>query len=153
LSTLRPESLSRRSETCAPRHSQTELPRQGILVIDDEPAIRMLVQLGLQDQDLTVFTAGNGPEGVQIYQANQERIGIVLLDVKMPGLDGPRTLPLLQRINPEVCCCFVTGDTGVYDEQELLRLGAAAVLRKPFSLTHLAQMLRHMLVDLAHAAS
>ncbi len=122
----------------------------GVLIIDDEPAIRALVQLGLQEQGLSVWSAGSGREGVDVYQALHDRIGVVLLDVKMPDLDGPRTLPLLQQVNADICCCFVTGDTGVYDEQELLALGAAKVLRKPFSLSHLSELMLQMLGNLQH---
>ncbi len=120
-----------------------------VLVIDDEPAIRALVQLGLEEHGLSVMTAENGRHGVEVYRAHQHRIGVVLLDVKMPDLDGPKTLPLLQQISPQVCCCFVTGDTGVYDEEELLALGAVKVLRKPFSLGLLAELMRQMLSNVA----
>ena len=53
-----------------------------------------------------------------------KRVGIVLLDVNMKKLGGPQTLCELQRIDPRVLCCFMTGGEAVYDAETLIALGA-----------------------------
>jgi CheY-like chemotaxis protein len=70
------------------------------------------------------------PEALTIYSAQQASIAFVLLDVRMPGMDGLQTLAELRKVDPTVCCCFMGGD--VDDTQALLAVGAAAVLLKGF---------------------
>jgi CheY-like chemotaxis protein len=59
---------------------------------------------------------------------------MVLMDVRMPGLDGLLTLGELRQFDPDVRCCFMSGDLGGYTEQRLRDSGAAAVFHKPFHL-------------------
>jgi CheY-like chemotaxis protein len=52
-------------------------------------------------------------------------------------MDGPRTLAALQQVNPNVQCCFMTGNPLPHTEEDLLLLGAVRVFRKPFTFTEL----------------
>jgi serine/threonine-protein kinase RsbW len=113
--------------------------RPGVLVVDDEPHVRQLLELALGRDGLAVWSAASGRAAVEFYRRNQGLIGVVLLDVRMPGLDGPATLAALRQINPHVRALFVSGDTGVYTPEALLGLGAEAVLRKPFDLTEVCR--------------
>jgi len=88
--------------------------------------------------------APNGREAIDLYQEHSERIALVLLDVRMPGLDGPKTLEALRKINPEVPACFMTDNTGDYEPQELLQRGATYVITKPFLLDDLANIIRRL---------
>ncbi len=65
----------------------------------------------------------------------------MLLDVRMPGMDGPQTLAALKRINPAVLCCFMTGYAGDYTGEGLLALGAVRLFEKPFQLDEIAPAL------------
>jgi CheY-like chemotaxis protein len=117
--------------------------KSGILVVDDEPAIRRLLQTALRQHGFfAVWTAADGRQAVEIYRRHRQDIGLVLLDVQMPVLDGPRTLAVLQRINPQVCCCFMSGHTGAYTEAELQERGGLYVFAKPFRLTQIITVLR-----------
>ena len=76
-----------------------------------------------------------------------ETIGAVLLEIDMPGLDGPGTLQLLQQIDPKVRVVFM-GDSQQYDGEHLLALGALDVLGKPFaSVKHVADLLHRAAAD------
>src|SRR5581483_4333530 len=108
--------------------------RPGILVVDDEPAVGKLLQLGLGAGGFTVRSAGSGREALAVYGQGPADIAAVLLDVQMPDLDGPQTLAALRQINPDVRACFMSGDLGKYSAEELLARGAARLLRKPFVL-------------------
>jgi CheY-like chemotaxis protein len=111
-------------------------------VVDDEHFVRSMLQLGLERNGFDVWLAANGREATDLYRLHQDRIAVVLLDVRMPGLDGPGTLDALRELNPQVLACFMSGDAGAYDPQELLQRGAAHVIAKPFHLDPLADTLR-----------
>lgn len=118
--------------------------KPGILVVDDEPSVRNLLDVVLQRQGFQVWLAADGRSAVQLYQRFARQIAVALLDVRMPGLDGPQTLAALQEINPKIGCCFMSGHTGEYTERELLQLGAVRVFGKPFPLAELGPFLRHL---------
>lgn len=114
----------------------------GVLVVDDEHSVRTAVQLGLERNGFHVWLAANGREAIQLYRKHRECIAVVLLDVCMPGLDGPATLDALQELDPGVRACFMSGNTGEYKPDELLQRGAAYFIDKPFRLNDLVNILR-----------
>jgi DNA-binding response OmpR family regulator len=64
------------------------------------------------------------------------------MDVRMPGRDGPATLAALRAQDPQVRCCFMSGDLGEHTEDGLRALGTGEVLRKPFTTAEAARVLR-----------
>jgi CheY-like chemotaxis protein len=121
--------------------------KSGILVVDDEACLRGVLDVGMRQEGFAVWVAAGGQEALDLYRAHHEAIDVVLLDVRMPGLDGPQTLAALQGVNPGVRCCFMTGDPGGYTEEGLKRLGAVAVHRKPFPLDEIARSLWQLAVN------
>ena len=115
-----------------------------ILVADDDAEVRDAVHDGLRRQGYSVWLAADGQEALDLYRNHCETIDVALLDVCMPGLDGPQTLAALQALTPRIRCCFMTGYLGRYTEQGLRHLGAEAVFTKPFRLAEVAQTLRTM---------
>jgi CheY-like chemotaxis protein len=115
--------------------------KPGILVVDDDDAVRALLDVGLRQYGFAVWLAADGSEALPIYQQNSSEIDAVLLDVRMPGLDGPRTLAALSQLDPQIRSCFMTGQAGNYSQDELLKLGAAHVFAKPFQLAEVAKIL------------
>jgi DNA-binding NtrC family response regulator len=113
-----------------------------VLVVDDDPMLRRLLDLGLQRAGFVVRLASDGKEAIESYR--RQPAGIVLMDVQMPGADGAETLELLRQLDPQVRCCLMTGGTS-YTVEELLKMGALRVIEKPFNLERLAQTLRHVL--------
>ena len=117
-------------------------PRKyGLLVADDEGEVRDVLNDGLQREGFSVWLAADGQEALDLYRNHCETIDVVLLDVRMPGLDGPQTLAALQEITPQVRCCFMSGYLGSYSEENLRDLGAARVFAKPFRLAEVAHVL------------
>lgn len=113
----------------------------GLLVVDDEPCVRGVLNVGMRQEGFAVWVAADGQEALEVYCRHHETIDVVLLDVLVPGLDGPQTLSALQELNPQVRCCFMSGDLGHNTAERLRSLGAAAVLKKPFRLPEVAQVL------------
>jgi CheY-like chemotaxis protein len=116
----------------------------GLLLVDDDADVRALLDAVLSRSGFRVWLAAGGAEAVEVLrQAGQ--VALALLDVRMPGLDGPATLRELRRLDPGLRCCFLTGDPGDYDVEGLLALGAERVFLKPFRLPELAAALRALL--------
>jgi len=111
----------------------------GVLVVDDDEGLLVLLQRVLQRHCFAVWSASNGASAVELYRRQQAQIQVVLLDVRMSGMDGPSTLGELQRINAGVACCFMSGCTGDYSPTDLLGRGAQHVFEKPF---HIDEMVR-----------
>lgn len=88
-----------------------------------------------------VRTAASGPAAVAVYQEHRAEIDVVLLDVRMPGVDGPGTLARLRQINPELRCCFMSGHIGEYTADHLLSCGASHCFDKPLRMDDVAQTL------------
>jgi DNA-binding response OmpR family regulator len=114
----------------------------GVLVVDDDPVIRSLLETGLRQYGFRVWPAAGGADALRVYEQHAGDIRLALLDVQMPGQDGPETLRTLRARDPALPCFFMSGNTGRYTEEELLGLGAGAVLPKPFALGEVADTLR-----------
>jgi DNA-binding NtrC family response regulator len=124
----------------------TELSSEpGVLIVDDEQLIRNLLAHCFRLQGLRVYVAESGPEGVEIYRREQKGIDLVLLDIRMPGMDGPTTLAAIQQLDPGVRCCFMSGDPGNYSREDLLRMGSLRLFEKPLQLSELVETLKHLI--------
>ena len=119
--------------------SRTAPRAYGILVVDDEHHLRVVLGYSMRQQGFAVWLAADGHEALDLYQRHREGIDVVLLDVHMPGPDGPRTLAALRGLNPRLRFCFMSGDLGSYTEGHLRDLGATGVLHKPFPLAETAE--------------
>lgn len=114
-----------------------------ILIIDDEDDIRKIARLALaRVGGMEVIEASGGAEGVR--KAELERPDAVLLDVMMPGLDGPATLALLRagEATARIPVLFLTAKAMTAEVDRLRALGARAVLTKPFDPMKLASDVR-----------
>jgi two-component system OmpR family response regulator len=104
-----------------------------VLYVDDEPDIRQIVQMALElERGLTVFTGESGDQALEL--AHRLRPDVLLLDVMMPGLDGPGTLSRL-RGDPTIAqipVIFMTAKAMPQEVARFLALGAAGVIAKPF---------------------
>jgi CheY-like chemotaxis protein len=106
--------------------------RPRVLVVDDEDAVTRLLAAVLGQAGFDVTAAACGQDAVAAFRSDPAGTALVLMDVQMPGLDGPHTLALLRAIAPGVRCCFMSGNAGRYTAADLQALGAAGMLPKPF---------------------
>jgi CheY-like chemotaxis protein len=103
-----------------------------ILIVDDSPRFRLFLATALPRHGFAVCQAASGEEAVEVYRARGASIDLVLLDVRMLGLDGPSTLAALRKLNPDVRCCFMTASREDYTPEVLRALGGLAVIPKRF---------------------
>jgi DNA-binding response OmpR family regulator len=122
-----------------------EATKTAVLVVEDDNFIRPLVAMFLKEQGLTAHVACGGLESLATYDRHRDAIGLVLLDVRLPDMDGPEVLQELRQRDPSVRCCFMSGDTGKFTPEELLELGAVGVFAKPFDFQALAALVRRFL--------
>jgi CheY-like chemotaxis protein len=113
----------------------------GILVADDDAAIRALLETGLRRRGFTVWVARDGREALDLYQQHADEITLVLLDVRMPVVDGADVLAQLRAWNPCLSAYVMSGHLGGYSEDELRHRGAAGVFEKPFVLPEVVDTL------------
>jgi two-component system, OmpR family, response regulator len=104
-----------------------------LLLVDDDDAIREIATISLERVGgWDVVAAGSGEAAVEIAEADGI-FDLVVLDVMMPGIDGPTTLGRLRGSLPQaVPVIFLTAKLRPVDRARLLELGAAGVIAKPF---------------------
>lgn len=113
-----------------------------VLLIDDEAAIRTIAKASLQfTRDWNVLTAASGEEGMAIAQSHQP--DAILLDVKMPKVDGLATLKALKEntATQQIPVILLTATVKVVTQQQYAQLGAKAVIIKPFDPATLASQI------------
>jgi len=105
-----------------------------VLVIDDEEDIRIGTSRALSKIDCIVFTANGGEKGLEIIE--NEPVSIVLLDTKMPGMDGMQVLQKIKEINEDIIVIIITGFATVEMAVESMKKGAYDLIPKPFEPDH-----------------
>ena len=116
-----------------------------VLVIDDEPPIRLLCRVNLEAEGMTVLEAADGPSGLEL--ATEERPDVILLDVMMPGLDGWSVAERLLEDDrtSEIPIIFLTARAEFRDRARGIDLGGIEYITKPFNPLELAPTVRDLL--------
>jgi signal transduction histidine kinase/ActR/RegA family two-component response regulator len=123
--------------------------RTTVLVVDDEPPVRMLISEALTDLGYAVQEASDGRSGLQLLRANT-RIDLLITDVGMPGgMNGRQLAEAAREQRPDLKILFISG----YAAQALSRDGplgsGTQIMTKPFAMTDLAAKVHTMLADSA----
>ena len=132
--------------TGAPRRPKPPIPMTGgrvVLVVDDEPSVRRVIALQLQQLDYQVVEAGDGPDAIAAYGEYADHIDLVVLDLKMPGMDGRAVLGELRRMRadlPVILCSGYDPAEGPGADDEGLTLS----LPKPFRAGDLHRVLARL---------
>jgi len=112
-----------------------------IMIVDDEPNIRLMTRIALEADGFKVVEAEDGEEAIDRLQASP--VDLVLLDLRMPLLDGLETLRHLRAIGDRTPVVIVTAHGGVTDAVAAMKLGAMDVLQKPMT----PQVLRRLVSE------
>ncbi len=105
--------------------------KASILVVDDEPAMRLLVTSILKDEGHAVTAAASGEEALQLVA--KRHYHLVITDLKMPGISGLEVLEAVRRDDPETAVILLTAFGSVEGAVEAMRKGAAHYLLKPLA--------------------
>ncbi len=141
-----PASAGPRPAVERPVEADNEGARTGVLlVVDDDPAVRDIARKTLTRLGYTVLCAQDGLEGLEVFDASDQPVAGVLLDLTMPRLDGARTLHELRKRAPLLPVLLTSG----FSEQDAARnLGAdcvAGFLPKPWGPRELAAAIENLL--------
>ena len=102
-----------------------------ILVIDDEPIVRTSCIRSLSPEGYEVKSASSGKEALELLE--NEPFNLVLLDLKMPDMDGIEVLKKIKDTWPDTKVVMITGYSTVETAVKTLKLGAFSYLEKPFT--------------------
>ena len=102
-----------------------------ILVIDDEAAIRDSLRMILEYEDYDFLGAASGPEGIAIVK--RDAPDLVVLDIKMPGMNGLETLAEIRKLDEALPVAMISGHGTITDAMQATRLGAFDFIEKPFT--------------------
>ncbi|SFM63481.1 response regulator [Thermodesulforhabdus norvegica] len=111
-----------------------------VLLVDDEKEFVDALRERLEIRDLPSGVAYNGEQALQIVE--DEIPDVMVLDLKMPGIDGMEVLRRIRKAYPEVQVIILTGHGSEKDEEEARRLGAFEYLQKPVDIDELVRLLR-----------
>jgi DNA-binding response OmpR family regulator len=102
-----------------------------VLIVDDEKNIRLTLSQALEVLEVETDTAANGEEA--LAKLKEKEFGLILLDLKMPGMDGMEVLRRVSEIRPDIRMIIITAYGTVESAVEAMKLGAADFIQKPFA--------------------
>ena len=111
-----------------------------ILLVEDEPTIRMTVSKMLTHLGHSTTAQNNGKDAVEYYAKSWREIDLIVLDLIMPVISGPEAFRLLRKINPEARVLIASGYGIDGDAEMLIAAGAKGFLQKPFDVAELSKM-------------
>lgn len=127
----------------------TESEQRTVLVVDDDDDLREVLRDVIEEARFRVLTARNGDEAFALLESGETPC-LILLDLKMPGMDG-REFRRRQLANPRIAGIPVVGFTGLAaGEVEVRRLALSSFLRKPVNLHQLLETVEHYCSDPDH---
>ena len=101
-----------------------------ILIVDDEKNIRLTLSQALETLGAEIDTAANGEEA--LTKLKEKEFGLILLDIRMPGMDGMEVLRRVRDIRPDIRMIMITAYGTIESAVEAMKLGAVDFLQKPF---------------------
>lgn len=138
---LKPEAfLQKVLEACAAHaplslEGALETTKGRLLVVDDETIIRDVLARFFKRKGYSVSTAKNGKEALEMVK--KERPHLMLLDIRMPEMDGFEVLRRLRDVDREVAVMMITANTDLGEAQKTIEMGACDYIVKPFHLDYL----------------
>ncbi len=110
-----------------------------VLLVDDEVEFTASMQKVLRRRGFDVTVAGDGLKALPLIA--REHFDVVLLDIKMPGMDGIQVLQEIKRFSPNLPVILLTGHYSLSEEEDTLQVGAFAYLHKPCPIGELVDLI------------
>jgi DNA-binding NtrC family response regulator len=114
-----------------------------ILIVDDEKNIRLTLSQALESLDFEVQAAVNGEEALSMLA--ETSYGLILLDLKMPGMDGMEVLRRIRETRPEIKVIIISAHGTIDLATEAMKLGAVDFIQKPFAPKEIRELVTDVL--------
>ncbi len=98
-----------------------------VLVVDDEPQLRMMLTHFLGQEGFAVLTAGCGSEAISLFRSHPE-IDLLITDILMPGMDGPSLAAALRSIKPDLAVLLMSGNCDCQTDRKWLHVRVETLL-------------------------
>ena len=118
-----------------------------VLLVDDEEIVIGVGKQMLEKLGFSVLTAANGKEAIDIYRNNKDRIGLVVMDMIMPGMGAGDTCEQLQAIDPGIKVLLFSGFGVDQQTSEVLKRGCKGFIQKPFNMQVLSEKIGEILTQ------
>lgn len=119
------------------------MPNKKILIVDDEPDMRLAIKNVLKIRGYDSLEAGDGKTALELLE--KENPDLILLDIRLPGMDGVETLERIRNINKKVPVVMITGYGHIQSAVDIMKLGAQEYLQKPFENHQLIEVVKRFL--------
>jgi CheY-like chemotaxis protein len=139
--------LSRVDDCNGVERGMRMVPRDRILVVDDNEFVRSMLAEGLESQGFRVCTAADGQQAWRLVSQTPLSYDLVLTDLTMPEMNGIELLARIMADLPWIKVILMTGERDPHLKVKAGMLGAFTVLFKPFSLAQVQQTLRLALME------
>jgi DNA-binding response OmpR family regulator len=114
-----------------------------VLVVDDEKSIRRTLSLAIEPMGFEVRTVDSGEEALAAL--NEQDFGLLLLDLRMPGVDGMEVLRRVRTLRPDIRVVIITAHGSIDSAVEAMKLGAVDFLQKPFDPQEIRDLVQRLL--------
>ena len=118
-----------------------------ILVVDDDPGMRITLEGIIEDEGYEVVGVANGYEAIELV--HEERFDLIFMDIKMPGINGVETYREIKKASPQAVAVMMTGFSVEELVKEALREGAYGVIYKPFAMEQIIDIMQSVLTSSA----
>lgn len=120
-------------------------PKGTILVVDDEELIRVVVKKMIEQLGYNVILANDGGQAVEVFKNHQKTINGVLLDMRMPRINGREAFIRMKEIDPDIKVILCTGYGFTEEVKEMISLGVIGLLSKPYQINTLSEWLKMLM--------
>ncbi len=124
------------------------MEKKKILVVDDEQHVRQLIGKVLEKEGYEVMTAGNGEEGLEVFQ--KHNIDLIISDIKMPKMSGIEFLHKVKEQEPGVGFILITAFATMETAIDAIKSGAQDYVTKPFDIKEIITAVKKILISTEH---
>ncbi len=118
-------------------------PQERILIVDDNPSVRNSLRMTLEKQGYPVALAANARDALDLIR--DDRVGVMVTDLKMPGMDGLELLRATKRLDPRLEVVIITGYGTIQKAVQAMKEGARDFIVKPFKRVAITRAVRSAL--------
>lgn len=113
-----------------------------ILIIEDDESVRILMQNVLSNRGYQIFAVSSGTEALKFFEQNTEKIDIVISDIIMPGISGPKTIQKILLKQKHIKTIFISGYSEQHLDEYTIDNGKIFFLSKPFTMQELIRVIK-----------